>query len=171
MDNRNIIHQAILELCEEVEQILTKRIAQYGRNRKGVNTLQGSNLEKSIEVIPQEDGLALQIADYWVYVASGWRRTHRSNATFTEYLMNIRDWIRRKNIKWGNMTENEMMWALAKRMFSEKEPYKIPARPFMRLDSEGDLTKMIPQIKPYMDKWFDTLFEAIIKDLEKYFNE
>lgn len=167
----NNVHQAILELCEKVEQILSKRIDQYGKNRMGINTLQGSDLEKSIKVIPQEDGLALQIADYWQYVALGWRRTHRHKGTFTEYLMHIRDWIRKKNIQWGDMTENEMMWALAKRMFSEEKPYKIPARPFMRYDTEGDLTKMIPQLKQYMEKWIDELFNSIIKDLDNFFNK
>ena len=36
---------------------------------------------------------------------------------------------------------------------------------------DGDLTKMIPELDAYIDNWFDTLFEAIISDLTKYFNE
>ena len=43
-------------------------------------------------------------------------------------------------------------------------------RPFMVFDKEGDLTKMIPELEAYMDKWFDNLFEQIIEDLNKYFS-
>lgn len=170
MDTRARVHQALISLCEEVEQIVSDRIQKYGVNPKvGRNTLIGSDLEKSIEVRPTEDGLEFAIADYFQYVVLGWKRTHRYQGTFTKYLMNIRDWIRKKGIQWENMTENEMMWALAKKMFSEENHYTIPPRQFLVYDEGGDLTKMIPELNAYMDKWFDELFEAIITELNEYF--
>lgn len=166
----NDVHKAILELCEKVEQILSKRIDQYGANRKGENTLKGSNLEKSIKVIPQEDGIALQIADYWQYVALGWRKTGRSNERGLYHALVL--WAIRKHIMVKGYTQNESAVIVAEKVWTAMIVYgrKIPARPFMRYDTEGDLTKMIPQLKPYMEKWIDELFNTIIKDLDKYFN-
>ena len=58
MTSREAVHKALIELAEDVEMIVLKRIAQYGVNPKtGTNTLQGSELEKSLKVIPEEDGL------------------------------------------------------------------------------------------------------------------
>ena len=43
-------------------------------------------------------------------------------------------------------------------------------RPFMVWNEEGDLTKMIPELEGYIDKWFDELFNEIMKDTDNYFN-
>ena len=72
------IQKAFIELANEVKKILKRRINQYGINPKtGTNTLQGSELEGSINVTTLDNGIALQIYDYWEYVSLGWRRTHR----------------------------------------------------------------------------------------------
>lgn len=166
----NDVHKAILELCEKVEQILSKRIDQYGANRNGENTLKGSNLEKSIKVIPQEDGLALQIADYWQYVALGWRKTGRSNERGLYHALVL--WALRKHIKFGDYTQNESAVIVAEKVWTAMILGKreIPARPFMVYDEDGHLDNMIPELKEYMEKWIDELFNTIIKDLDKYFN-
>ena len=39
----------------------------------------------------------------------------------------------------------------------------------MKYNKEGDLTKMLPELKGYIDKWFDDLFNAITQDLDNYF--
>lgn len=162
------VHKAILELAEEVEKILSERIEAYGTNpRTGSNTLQGSNLEKSIKVIPQEDGIALQIADYWEFVSRGWARTHNYSGTFPQMLNNILKWIVRKGIRQNGYTENQLAWAIAMHIFNNG----IAARPFMVYDDNGELDVMIPELKAYMQQWLDNLFEAIISDLDKYFNE
>ncbi len=166
----NDVHQAILELCEKVEQILSKRIDQYGANRNGENTLKGSNLEKSIKVIPQEDGIALKIADYWEYVALGWKRTGRSNERGLYHALVL--WALRKHIKFDDYTQNESAVIVAEKVWTAMILGKreIPARPFMVYDKDGHLDNMIPELKEYMDKWIDELFNTIIKDLDKYFN-
>jgi hypothetical protein len=40
----------------------------------------------------------------------------------------------------------------------------------MRYDKEGDLEKMIPELKAYMEKWFDSLFDEIMNEVDKFFN-
>ena len=173
MNARESLHKALIELCEKIESILVKRIERYGVNPRanGENTLQGSELEKSIEVIPQEDGIALHIADYWEYVARGWRRTGQSKERGLYHELVL--WALRKHIILDGMTENESAVRVAEitwfNMIVNKRTIK--ARPFMRYDREGDLEKMIPELKAYMDKWFDNLFQAITQDLDNYFNK
>ena len=41
----------------------------------------------------------------------------------------------------------------------------------MVYDDDGDLTKMIPELNDYIDKWFDTLFDGIMEDIDNYFNK
>lgn len=162
------VHKALIELAEEVEKILSERIERYGVNPKvSANTLKGSNLEKSIKVIPQEDGIALQIADYWEFVSRGWKRTHNYSGTFSLMIRNLLDWIRRKGIRQNGVTENQLAWAIAMNIFNNG----LAARPFMVYDDGGDLEVMIPELKEYMRQWLDKLFEVIISGLDKYFNE
>lgn len=44
-------------------------------------------------------------------------------------------------------------------------------RPFMIYNQDGDLTEMIPELQEYIDKWFDELFDAIMNDIDNYFNK
>jgi hypothetical protein len=160
------IQKALRELCNEVKMILKYRIVHYGVNPKtGTNTLQGSDLEKSIEVKPTENGIALQIADYWEYVALGWHRSHRFEGTMNQFVRNINDWVRRKGIRLGNMTQAQMVFVIIRNIMNNG----LRERPFMIWDEEGDLSKMIPELENIMDDWFETLFEAITADLDNYF--
>ena len=166
MDAKETLHKALIELAEEVEMIVLKRIARYGINPKtGANTLQGSELEKSLKVIPEEDGLTLQIASYWEFVSRGWERTHNYEGTMSQFVRNVNDWVRRKGISLGNMTQSQMVFIIIKNIMEKG----LRARPFMVYDEEGDLEKMIPELKDYMGKWFDDLFQAITADLDNYF--
>lgn len=161
------IRDALKELCEEVKLILAERINRYGINSKtGTNTLQGSELEKSIEVKPIEEGIALSIADYWEYVSLGWKRTHRFEGTMSLFIRNIDDWIRRKGITFKGMTQSQMVFLITRNIMMNG----LKARPFMVYDEEGDLEKMIPELKGIMDKWFDDLYQTITNDLDKFFN-
>ena len=161
------IRKAFIELAEEVEKILTDRIAKYGINDKvGRNTLQSSNLEKSIEVIPQEDGLSLKIADYWEFVARGWKRTGNYPNTMAAFIKNVDSWVRRKGIRFGNMTQAQMVFIITRNIINNG----LRSRPFMVYDDEGDLTKMIPELNAYLDEWFDKLFDLIMSDVDAYFN-
>lgn len=161
------IHTALQELADEVKKIVEDRIRRFGVNpRTGTNTLQGSDLERSLQVFPTEDGIALQIANYWEYVSRGWERTGRYPNTFHKFVENINAWVRKKNIRMGNLTQNQIVWVVIHKIWN----HGIVSRPFMVYDDEGDLEKMIPELKAYIDKWFDTLFDAIMTETNKYFN-
>ena len=158
---------ALQELCDEVKNLLEERIKKYGVNRRtGTNTLVGSNLEKSIKVTPIENGIELQIADYWEFIARGWIRTRNYPGTMNQFVKNVDDWVRRKGIQLGNLTQSQIVWAVVKKIFD----YGIHYRPFMIYDEDGDLTKMMPELNKMIDDWFENLFAAITKDLDNYFN-
>lgn len=161
------IQKALKELCDEIKWILKYRITHYGVNPKtATNTLQGSELEKSIEVKPTEDGIALQIADYWEFVALGWHRTHRFEGTMNQFVKNIDDWVRRKGITVPNMTQAQLVFIIIRNIMNNG----LRERPFMIWDEKGDLSVMIPELENIMDDWFENLFTAITEDLDKYFN-
>ena len=160
------IQKALKELCDEIKMILKYRIVHYGVNPKtGTNTLQGSDLEKSIEIKPTTDGIALQIADYWEFVALGWHRSHRFEGTMNQFVRNIDDWVRRKGIRLGNLTQSQIVFVIIRNIMNNG----LRERPFMIWDEEGDLSKMIPELENIMDDWFETLFAAITEDLDNYF--
>ena len=161
------IKEALQELADEMKSILEDRIDKYGINqRTGENTLQGSELERSIEIEATDNGVRLSINAYWEFVSRGWQRTGNYPNTFAQMLSNVLKWVRDKGIRFGSLTENQITWAVVKSIWERG----ITARPFMVYSDDGDLTKMIPELDAYIDKWFDTLFEAIITDLNKYFN-
>lgn len=158
---------AFKELAEVVKRIVHDRIRRYGVNpRTGTNTLVGSNLESSITATTLENGIEFQIADYWEFVSRGWKRTGNYPHTVSKFVKNVNDWVRRKNIRWGNLTQNQIAFLVIKKIWEQG----IRPRKFMIYDDEGDLTNMIPELEDYMDKWFDDLFEEIMKDINNYFN-
>lgn len=190
------IKDALAELASEVKNEILRRMASdIGKNKNGVNTLVGSSLYRSVDVYPRSDKtIIFQIADYFLYVVRGWERTTEGDGTFQEYLLNINQWIRRKGIQWkkkdknGNltnidMTQNEMVYALAKAMFDEENHYKIPPRPFIAYDPNNDtmpnykvtlnseIEKILPFIDDFFDKWADDIFEKIMEETDKFFNQ
>ena len=159
---------AFKELADKVKEIVELRIRRYGvLHAKYGNTLQGSDLEKNIEISPTEDGIVLQIADYWEFVSRGWERTGNYPNTFNKFVENLTKWVRKKNIHIGKLSQNQIVWIVLNKIWT----HGIKARPFMVYSDEGDLEEMIPELKSYMDKWFDELFELIISDLDKYFDK
>ncbi|MBO7694715.1 MAG: hypothetical protein J6T10_19030 [Methanobrevibacter sp.] len=162
------VKTAFQELALAVKRLLNDRINKYGINPKtGTNTLQGSELEKSINVNVVEDGIALQIADYWEFVSRGWKRTGRYPGTMSKFVNNVDNWVKRKGIKFGDMSQASMVFIIIRNIIENG----IKARPFMVYDDDGDLTKMIPELNDYIDKWFDTLFDGIMEDIDNYFNK
>lgn len=189
------VKTALTELASDIKmEILRRMTSDIGNNKNGVNTLVGSSLYHSVDVYPRsEKTIIFQIADYFMYVVRGWERTEKGDGTFREYLLNINEWIRRKGIQWKkpngeNMTQNEMVWALANAMFDfskkkEKPPYKIPPRPFIAYDPNNknqpnyeatlnsDLEVILPFLEEFFEKWADDIFDKITEELDKYFNE
>lgn len=157
----------MMELAEAVKRILNDRITKYGTNPKtGQNTLEGSELQKSIQVTVTEDGIALQIADYWEFVARGWKRTGNYPGTMRLFVRNIDEWVRRKGIRVGNLKQSQIVWAIIKNIWDKG----LRERPFMIYEEDGDLTKMLPELDKYMDTWFEHLYDAIMADIDNYFN-
>ena len=162
------IHKALKELCDEVKKIVADRIERYGVNpRTGTNTLQGSRLEKSINVEPTENGIAFQIADYYEFVSRGWQRTHNYPNTMHAFISNVMEWVKRKNIRVDGIPQASLVFLIIRNIINNG----IKARPFIVYDKDGDLTKMIPELDAYLEEWFDDLFNAIIIDITKYFNK
>lgn len=167
MLTEEIVRKALQELADFVKKTLEARIDYYGYNpRAKKNTLKGSKLEKSIKVTTAAESLSLEIADYWEYVACGWARSHRFSGTYPNFVTNIIRWVREKHIKIPNKTDNQIAFMFFK-FFTENG---IVGRPFMFWNADGDLTKMIPELKDEMDRWCDELFDKIMKETDNYFN-
>ena len=162
------INTALKQLAEDVKKIVNERISRFGVNRRtGTNTLEGSNLQKTMEVRPTEDGIVLQIADYWEFIARGWVRTGNYPGTFRKFIENLTKWVERKGITpRGDMTQNQLVFVIAKKIWY----YGISYRPFMVYDDDGDLSKMIPELNDEMDRWFELLFNQITEELNSFFN-
>jgi len=166
------LKDALLELAEQIkDEIISRLHSPVGINpRVGRNTLIGSELEKSIDVRPVgNEKIVFEIADYYQYIVTGWRRTGNYPNTAHLFIQNVTDWVRRKGIRLGNMTENQIVWYLYRRMLIEGR--QIAARPFINYDPEDDPSVVLPFLDDFFDKWADKVFELIISDLEKYFNE
>lgn len=162
------IQTAFQELALAVKRIVNDRIRRYGINPKvGKNTLEGSELQKSLQVNATDDGIELQIANYWEFVSRGWKRTHNYPGTMTLFVRNIDNWVRRKNIRFGNMKQSQIVYIIIRNIMENG----LKSRPFMVYDDSGDLTTMIPELEKYMDKWFETLFNSILNDLNNYFKD
>lgn len=160
---------ALNELAKRIEdEILARLRSQIGINPKtGANTLVGSNLEASINVAQtSEDTLVFSIADYWEYVVLGWRKTGRFPNTAHQFIVNITDWVRNKNIHIGDLTQNQIVWMLYKKMIIDGET--IAPRPFIEYDADGDPSKILPFLDEMFERWAEDVFEAIINEI-KYF--
>ena len=161
------VKTAMMELAEAVKRILNDRISKYGANPKtGQNTLEGSELQKSIQVTATEDGITLQMAAYAEHIAYGWHRSHRFQGTMNQFVKNVDDWVRRKGIRLGNLKQSHIVWDIIKNIFDKG----LAPRPFIIFDENGDLTKMLPELNEYIDTWFEHLYDAITVDLDNYFN-
>lgn len=171
------VELALKELAEAVKRIINDRIHKYGVNVRHPlreNTLEGSNLQRTMKVTATDDGVALQIADYWYYVAKGWSRT-RKDGSFGLYHELVL-WALRKHIMVDGYTQNESAMIVAENVWTKMIVWRrpIPGRPFLEPDDSDGLATMLPEEfgdnGKYINKWLDELFEAIINDLNDFFN-
>lgn len=166
MLNNIKVEAAFRQLASDVKKIVNDRIRRYGINPKtGQNTLEGSNLQRTMGVYPTEDGIKLQIADYWEFISRGWEKTGRYPNTMSQWIKNVDDWVTRNNIRFGDMTQNQVVFVIIRNIIN----HGLKSRPFLVWDEDGDLEKMIPELDEYMDKWFEDLFDAILNDIDKFF--
>lgn len=163
------LKSALGQLADAIrEEIIRRMHSDVGINpRTGTNTLIGSDLEKSVEVnVVGESAIVFKIADYFEYVVRGWRRTGTHPNTAHLFIRNITDWVRRKNIRIGNMTQNQIVWLLYRKMLIEGRP--IAPRPFIGYGDDVD--KVLPFLDEMLDKWAEETFNEIMKEIDKYFN-
>ena len=136
----------------------------------GRNTLIGSELEASVNVTAvSESTIVFEIADYYEYVVSGWRKTGNFPNTAHLFIRNITDWVRRKGVRLGNMTESQIVWYLYKRMLIEGR--NIKPRPFIEsgYNNDEDPSKILNFLDDFFDTWADKVFELITQDIDKHF--
>ena len=166
------LKKALQELAVEIKDEIIRRLhSESGINpRTGTNTLVGSNLEKSIDVQAlRENTIVFKIADYYQYIVTGWRRTGNYPGTINRFLDNILDWVKRKHITLGDMSQNQIVWYLYRRMIVDGR--EISPRPFINYDPEGDMSKILPFLDDFFERWADNIFNKITEDLDKYFNK
>lgn len=160
--NKDILINALRELAEFIKKTVAERVEKYGKNRKGVNTLVGSDLINEMVVSYSDNNVELLIADYWAYVSTG-RQFNKKVGLFDALVK----WALKKVTK-----DNTEAWELARKLYTLmiKKHRPIPPRPFLVYDEKGDLTEMVPELKDYLDDWFDRIFEEIIKEVTDFFN-
>lgn len=168
------LQKALQELADDIKDEIIRRMhSSIGVNpRAGANTLEGSNLEKSVDVRPKGDNMIVfEIADYYEFVVSGWRRTGSFPNTAHLFIRNVTDWVRRKGIRLGTMTETQIVWYLYKRMLIEGR--EIKPRPFIEsgYENDEDPSRILNFLDDFFGNWADKVFELIMSDTEKYFNQ
>lgn len=164
------LRRALEELADRVKEEIIKRLhSNVGINpRTGQNTLINSDLERSIEVrATSDDTIVFQIADHYEYVVAGWRRTGNFPGTLSQFVDNLTDWVRRKGIRFEGKSENQVVWAILKSIWTRG----IKARPFIEsgYKNDEDPSKVLNFLDNYFDHWSDDVFEEITKELDKYF--
>ena len=166
------LQAALQDLAKQVKEEIIRRLhSNVGVNRRtGQNTLIGSNLERSIDVRAEgDDSIVFEIADYYEYIVSGWRRTGNFPGTAHLFIRNVTNWVREKGVRLGSMSENQIVWYLYKRMLIEGR--EIAPRPFIEsgFNNDEDPAKILPFLDDFFNKWADKVFEKITEELDKQF--
>lgn len=165
------IREALMQLAKEIKnEIILRLHSSDGINqRTGRNTLIGSNLERSIDVKPVSDNeIVFQIADYYQYIVTGWKRTRRYPGTSHLFIKNLIDWVRRKHITSPFLTQNQIAYILYRQMMYEGR--EIAPRPFINYDENGDVSKILPFLDDFFDAWADRIYNIIISEIDKHFD-
>lgn len=161
------IQKALKELAQQIKNEIIRRMdSDVGINpRTGTNTLTGSELQKSVDVkVVSENELVFEIADYFQYVVTGWKRTGNYPGTAHLFIGNITDWVRRKGVRLGTMTENQIVWYLYRRMLIEGR--QIAPRPFINYGETAD--EVLPFLEDFFNDWADRLFEGLMNEIRLF---
>lgn len=160
------IQKALKELSKEIKDEIMRRVWEEGVNPKtGTNTLIYSDLIKDMEVKPISDNtIVFQIADYYMFVVLGWRRTGNWGGGIAPFINNIIDWMRKKNVHSDKLTDNELAWRIVKNIFKGG----IMARPFINYDPEGDPLVVLPFLEDFFEKWADDIFEELMNEIRLF---
>lgn len=161
------IRKALQELAKDIKDEIMRRVWEEGTNPKtGTNTLIYSDLIKDMEVRTISDNTILfEIADYYMFVVLGWRRTGNWGGGLAPFINNIISWMRKKNVHSDKLTDNELAWRIVNNIFKGG----IMPRPFINYDPEGDPSVVLPFLDDFFNKWADKVFELITTDIDKHF--
>ncbi|MBP5421137.1 MAG: hypothetical protein J6Y78_01715 [Paludibacteraceae bacterium] len=163
------VKEALQELAKEIRDEIMRRVWEEGVNPKtGTNTLIYSDLIKDMEVKPISDNtIVFQIADYYMFVVKGWRRTGNWGGGIDPFIENIIVWMRKKNVHSDKLTDNELAWRIVKNIFKGG----IMARPFINYDPNGDPSVVLAFLDEFFSRWADKVFQLIMEEVDRYFNE
>lgn len=162
------LKKELQRLADDIKREILRRMeSSIGINeRTGTNTLVGSDLYNSVDVKANSDEeLVFSILQHWEFVSLGWRHTGRFPGTRDQFLQNLSDWIRRKGIRFGNMTHTQMVYVIYRKINMEG----IKARPFLIYDPKEDPSVIMPFLNDFFDKWADDVFDEITKEIDKRF--
>ena len=161
------IRQALTELASMIKAEIMNRVWEEGVNPKtGTNTLITSDLIKNMRVdVVSENEIVFKIADYYSFVVLGWRRTGRWGGGLPAFVNAILKWMRKKNVHSDKMTDNQLAWAIVKKIFDGG----IIARPFIKYDPNGDPSVILPFLDKMVSDWMDDVFNELIKEIDEYF--
>lgn len=162
------VKKALQELADQIKAEVLKRMSgPLGINdRVGRNTLVGSELYDSVATTVDGDStIVFSILQHWEYVALGWKHTGRFPGTKHLFLQNLAEWIRRKGIRFGGMTQTQMVYVIYRKINMQG----IKARPFLTYDPAEDPSVIMPFLNDFFDKWADEVFEEITRDMDNIF--
>lgn len=155
-------------LADKIKEEVRKRMEDKGYNERAQkNTLVGSDLYKSVKAQADGDGLIVfQLADYFQYVVQGRKAGWKNRPPKPPGIIHgITQWVRKHNIRLGNMSENQTIWAVLESL----EIRDIKARPFINYVENGDASDILPFLDKFFDDWADMAFDEITKQLDEYF--
>lgn len=161
---------ALKQLAWHIEREIIKRMSSgVGINeRVGKNTLIGSNLYKSVSVdVVSDNELVFAIASHYEYVVKGRKRGWKNHPPKPPGIVHgITQWVKEKGISFKGMSQNQTIWAILNAL----EKRDIKARPFINFDEHGDPSVILPFLDDFFSKWADEVFEEIMKEVDKFFN-
>lgn len=150
------VRNQVKAIAEEAKYVLqTVLESEKGVNDKvGVNTLVGSDLYNTIQVMVGEDVeiISLMVNDYIQYIESG-----RQPGSFPPPQV-IANWCQRKGIP----SDNGTVFLICRSIYENG----IKPRPIF--DGTGGAWEMIDS---YFDDWADMIFNTITEQLDEYFND
>lgn len=163
------IKEALQELAQMIKvEVLARMTSSVGVNpRTGTNTLEGSDLYKSVDVKPVSDNeIVFQIAAHYRFVVLGWKRTGNFGGGLGAFLKGLLQWMRKKGVHSPKHTDNQLAWAILKSIWNRN----IQARPFINYDEGGDVSKILPFLDEFFEKWADNVFDDMCHELDEYFD-
>ena len=165
-DIDTLLQSVLNDVLAEIHRILK---SETGINTKaGINTLAGSALEKNISGKVTDNGLDLEFPHYIVFIE--WNRPEKYKNP-PPYSVII-EWLKSKNIRptaKNIKTVEQLAWVFRYVIWRDGFTARIIAGLNRDFHGESPLDEYVDTI--WDKELADSLFDALMKDLEKYFND